>query len=70
MLINLLGNAIEHPRSDCHIVVKVERKQGAIEFSVADDGGIEADVLDHLLERRAVTVDGKEAHLALVRSIY
>ena len=51
VLINLLNNAIEHTKADCHIVVKVEQRQGNVEFSVSDDGGgMEKDVLDHLFE--------------------
>jgi len=51
VLINLLNNAIEHTKADCHIVVKVEQQQDNVEFSVSDDGGgMEKDVLDHLFE--------------------
>ena len=51
MLVNLLDNAVKHTPSDSEIELSAVKKDGVIEFCVADTGdGIDESVRDSLFE--------------------
>jgi two-component system sensor histidine kinase KdpD len=60
VLLNLIGNAISHTRPDCSIFLGTRNTEGAVEFSVSDDGGgLSEEALSHLFESFAAPASGK-----------
>jgi two-component system sensor histidine kinase KdpD len=60
VLLNLIGNAISHTRPNCSIFLGTRNTEGAVEFSVSDDGGgLSEEALAHLFESFAAPASGK-----------
>ena len=58
VLINLLNNAVTYTPKNCPIELSINRKEGYVEFSVADSGtGIDPSIKDHLFS--AFVTSGK-----------
>ncbi|MRG94391.1 ATP-binding protein [Polyangium spumosum] len=73
VLVNLLTNAAKYTDPGGHIVVHVERIDGRVELSVADDGvGIAPQMLDrvfHIFEQAERTLDRAQGGLGIGLSI-
>ena len=62
MIANLLDNELKHLTQDCSLNIDLRRDNGNAELTLEDNGhGFDAEVLDHLFERR-VKRKGSDGH--------